>query len=197
MKIKSILSLVAPLVGGILFTALPSLAGPINIALGKTATQSSTTFAGTADRAVDGNTDGNYSSGSVTHTDIDPQSWWQVDLGGMFFVDQINIWNRTDCCNTRLTGFKVSLLDASQVEVWSFDSSVTPNPEATFTPTVGSSGEFVRVQLDNPANLSLAEVQVFGTAAAAVPEPATMALFGVGLLSFGVATRKHRNARNR
>ena len=34
----------------------------------------------TATRAVDGNTDGNFSNGSVTHTQVENQTWWHVDL---------------------------------------------------------------------------------------------------------------------
>jgi hypothetical protein len=38
-----------------------------NVARGKTATQSSTAFGGDASRALDGNTDGDFNAGSVTH----------------------------------------------------------------------------------------------------------------------------------
>src|SRR5436309_11734342 len=31
--------------------------------------------------AVDGNTDGTFFDGSVTHTNQDANAWWQVDLG--------------------------------------------------------------------------------------------------------------------
>ena len=57
---------------------------PTNLAQGRTATQSST-LAGyptdAASAAVDGNTDGNFFDGSVTHTNADTNAWWQVDLG--------------------------------------------------------------------------------------------------------------------
>ena len=53
--------------------------------LGKPATQSTTHGSGaTADRAIDGNTNGNFPSGSCTHTNgakVAPYSWWKVDLG--------------------------------------------------------------------------------------------------------------------
>jgi hypothetical protein len=55
----------------------------VNLALGMPASQSSTRpFSPVgASGAVDGNTDGNFSDGSVTHTNADPNAWWQVDLG--------------------------------------------------------------------------------------------------------------------
>ena len=80
--------------------------GMVNLAQGKTATQSSTLadyvnpWAG---RAVDGNADGNYWNGSVTHTNYDYQAWWQVDLGSIYSLLAIQVWNRTDCCWDRLS----------------------------------------------------------------------------------------------
>src|SRR5262249_11480543 len=56
-----------------------------------------------ASRAVDDNTDGNWYDGSVTHTDIAFQSWWAVDLGSLQHIRQIKIYNRTDCCSSRLS----------------------------------------------------------------------------------------------
>ena len=48
----------------------------LNLAQGKTATQSSTHASGAvASRAVDGNTDGNFGNGSVTHTNNDYHAW--------------------------------------------------------------------------------------------------------------------------
>src|SRR3954452_15332870 len=52
-----------------------------NYALGKPATQSSTGWGGAASRAVDGNTDGNFFDNSVTHTLLEANAWWEVDLG--------------------------------------------------------------------------------------------------------------------
>ena len=66
--------------------SLTNLAGAPNLALGKSATQSSTLpgypFAA-AGAAVDGNTNGNFYAGSVTATNADGNAWWQVDLSGI------------------------------------------------------------------------------------------------------------------
>jgi hypothetical protein len=62
----------------------------INIAYGKPASQSSTHSTATADRPVDGNANGNYWNGSVSHTSISgTNAWWQVDLGDNFNIGQI------------------------------------------------------------------------------------------------------------
>src|SRR6185369_12942796 len=67
-----------------------------NVAAGKPATQSST-FTSAA-LAVDGNTNGDFAAGSVTHTHSDPAPWWEVDLGAQYAVSQVKLFNRTDCC---------------------------------------------------------------------------------------------------
>ncbi len=70
-----------------------------NLALNKSATQSSTlSFQGfpSADLAVDGNTDGNYFNGSVSATENSFQGWWEVDLGQVSTIENIQVYNRTD-----------------------------------------------------------------------------------------------------
>jgi hypothetical protein len=52
-----------------------------NVAQGKPATQSSTAFDSPASHAVDGDTNGGYGAGSLSHTDYNQYAWWQVDLG--------------------------------------------------------------------------------------------------------------------
>ena len=135
---------------------------PTNVALGKPATQSSDPgWGGPPSKAVDGNTNGNYSGDSVTHTNNDAQAWWQVDLGTLQSVQSVKIWNRTDCCGDRLTNFNVILLDASQAVV----SSVNVPGQAGSPTTVPISGaaRYVKVQLVGTNYLSLAEVEVMGT----------------------------------
>src|SRR5258708_34190913 len=79
-----------------------------NLAQGKIATQSSTYMSSAgASNAVDGNTDGNFPDGSVTHTNLDANAWWQVDLGTPAAVSSISIWNRTDCCPDRISDYWV------------------------------------------------------------------------------------------
>ena len=70
--------------------------------------QSSTAAGGIAARALDGNRNGHYPSGSVTHTaDGDPYPWWYMDIGLHRNIDMITIFNRTDCCSGRLAGAKI------------------------------------------------------------------------------------------
>ncbi|MBX3440912.1 MAG: DUF1553 domain-containing protein [Planctomyces sp.] len=93
--------------------------GDENIARGKAASQSSTAFGGPAERAVDGNTDGNYNNNSTTHTATESDPWWEVDLGEAGSIDRIVIWNRTDGgIGGRLDGFRMLLLDESRRARW-------------------------------------------------------------------------------
>lgn len=149
----------------------------VNVAAGKVASQSSLLPGSTAvaGLAVDGNTNGNWSSGSVTHTNLDTNPWWQVDLGASATVSSIVIWNRTDCCASRLGDYWVFVSDTpfgptdnattlqSRPGTWSNHQTSIPSP-ATTIPLANVVGRYVRVQLSGTDYLSLAEVQVMGTA---------------------------------
>ena len=156
--------------------AFPQGGGLTNLALNKAAFQSSTyqgAGGAVASLAVDGNTSGNWLDSSVTATNNDAQAWWQVDLGGMFPVQHVDVWNRTDCCGDRLTNFNVVLLDANQ----SIVSSVNYPSQAGAPTTIQITGtaRYLKVQLVGTNYLSLAEVQVWGTAVSnlALNKPAT------------------------
>src|SRR6185369_7438483 len=91
--------------------ALTNLQGGIsNLALRKAASQSTTlpgTSTAAAASAVDGNTDGSFYGGSVTATDFQTSPWWQVDLGATSTVNSVIVYNRTDCCASRLADYWV------------------------------------------------------------------------------------------
>jgi len=78
--------------------------GTANFALSGTATLSSTYPGGNASKAIDGNTSGAWSGGSVAHSQATTNTeWLTVDLGESQFIDEVRIWNRTDCCTDRLS----------------------------------------------------------------------------------------------
>jgi hypothetical protein len=161
---------------------------PTNLAQGKPATQSSDLFGGVAARAADGNTNGAWGGGSVTHTDSGAQPWWEVDLGAVQQLRTVRVWNRTDCCSNRLSNFYVLVSDApfastslsatlAQAGVSAFH---TPGPAGTsISINVNRTGRYVRVQLAASADyLSLAEVEVSGVAGATpttTPAPTNLA----------------------
>ena len=143
----------------------------VNLALGRSATQSSDGVSASA--AVDGNGDGNYMHGSVSSTNRDPNAWWQVDLGESRSISSIRVWNRSDCCPSRLSHYWVFLSDTpfapsdtpaalrARRDTWSNYQTDFPDPSITID-THGARGRYVRVQLDGTDYLSIAEVEVFG-----------------------------------
>lgn len=132
-----------------------------NVAGGKPASQISVDYSGIASRAVDGNTDGIYDDGSVTHTVAAVGAWWEVDLQQSFVIDRITLFNRTDsCCGFRLSNFSVQILDSNRAVVKQFVTSGGASSQITYS-AAGSRGRYVRVQLNGNEVLSLAEVQVW------------------------------------
>jgi len=141
-----------------------------NVAQGKTSKQSSTSNGGVAGRAVDGNTNGTYSANSVTHTGSNANAWWQVDLGSSYNLNNIVLWNRTDCCANRLANFYV-FVSTSDMSGRSYSSLVNDTTVWRYRVTgqaptklhipANINGRYVRVQLAGTNYLSLAEVQVW------------------------------------
>jgi hypothetical protein len=154
-----------------------------DLALFGSASQSSTYPGGDAAKAIDGNADGNFANGSMSHTatgDLAP--WWQVRLAAAATIDTIVLWNRTDgCCPERLSNFQVSILDESESPVYNevfFDDLTYPDTTVMgFEIEVGGiEGRTVRIDIlgENIAGtmyLSLAEVEVFGTSSKPLSDP--------------------------
>jgi hypothetical protein len=137
---------------------------PVNIALKKPATQSSEN-GGDAGRANDGNSNPNWSRGSVSATRNGPNEFWMVNLQGNFAITGIRITNRADCCSERIVGATVQVLDNAGQVKWSTPITAVAPVYQLPVPN-GIQGSFVRV-LNKPGQvLSMAEVEVFGVAAA-------------------------------
>ena len=106
----------------------------VNVATDGKATQSSTSHDGDPQRAIDGSTSGDYSDGSVTHTGSKANSWWEVDLGREFLIENIKIWNRTDGnYGDRLSGFQLTMMDKDRVTLWKENPAV-PKPALSIAP---------------------------------------------------------------
>jgi len=138
---------------------------------GGTATQSTTAYSGDAGRARDGNTDGGYGNGSVTHTEESlHQPYWDLDLGTTAGISKVQLWNRTDCCSDRLADVHVFVSDkpftstdpavlagTAGVQHRLVSGQLGVSTDVTFN---GSAARYVRVQLDGANALSLAEVKI-------------------------------------
>jgi len=108
--------------------------GEENIAVKGKATQSSlyqnmNEAAWGPQKAIDGNTDGNSRTAGTTHTNMESNPWWEVDLGRDAKVKKVVVWNRTDDnVGPRIAGFRVVLLDEKRTPLWSRTFPDPPNP---------------------------------------------------------------------
>ncbi len=111
------------------------MVGGANRAEGKTTRQSSVGYNGPSKLAVDGNTSGVYTGGSVTHTATEDDPWWEVDLGETLTVDRLDVWNRTDgSVGERLRGAVVSILGADRELIWRTTLASPPAPNSSVMP---------------------------------------------------------------
>jgi len=126
------------------------------------ASQSSTCHGGGANRAIDGNTNGNYYSNSVQHTCNEAQAWFQVDLGAnlVHTINQIVVYNRNDCCMNTLINTEVQILDEQGTVI---DSKPITTSSSIYTFDFDNVvGRFIRVQKTVFGGFTIAEVMVMG-----------------------------------
>lgn len=150
-----------------------------NVAQGRPAAQSSVFSGGTADRAVDGGLNGSFGAGSVSHTELEDNPWWQVDLGRRMRVDFVRIWRRSDCCADQAQNLTVLASDADMsgrsLADLIADPSVAKRSYGASNVTdfidvaLNGTARFLRVQSTVRAYLSIAEFQAFGGVANGAP----------------------------
>ncbi len=156
----------------------------VNLSFGKTAASSENGYGSVAALAVDGNTDGNFFNGSVSDSSgSSAQDYWEVDLGAVGTVQTVNLFNRTDCCGTRLNNFYVLVsktsMDGQTLAQLLSNTAVTStyvantgfvqgnSPQLVTVGIGGVAGRYVRIQLAGENQLALSEVQVMGWPAGA------------------------------
>lgn len=113
-----------------------------NLAYNRTATQSSTTTAGEAEglvfsaaMAVDDDQD---TFSRTACPDADP--WWEVDLDGVYFIRQIILFNRPDCCTEELSNATVHLLqeNGTDTSIGTFTLVRTGGEKEVVTESIGN-----------------------------------------------------------
>ena len=140
-----------------------------NVALGATASQSSTQGPAGPGLAVDGDRNGALAVASLARTNSETNPWWQTDLGRVIDLHSVRLWNRTDCCADRLSELHVFVSQNSPAGrsygdlladngVW---RTYVAGPVGTsLTLPVGAKGRYVRVQLAGSGELALGEVEI-------------------------------------
>ena len=159
-----------PASASFIWTVIPAGTGPLNLALGKPAVDSS---AGNNDpgpgAAVDGNTNCNRYGGSLSSTATEYQPWWRADLGASSAIGKVILYNRTDCCSSNLGNFYVMTSDSplsddlttnlNSPDVRWFHVSASVGSSATIN--FDETGRYLQVQLADTNRLYLAEVRAF------------------------------------
>jgi hypothetical protein len=144
-----------------------------NIALNGIATQSSTYGRGLASIAIDGNTMGTSAwSADLQHTNNENTPWWELDLGGEYSIDALNLFNRTDNLQSRLNNFYVFVSDTpfatgvslddlrNDSDVFEYFFANSAGLEETIS--LNAQGRYLRIQLSGSGILHMAEVEVMG-----------------------------------
>jgi len=102
-----------------------------NIAPKGKATQSSTSSGGDPARANDGNKNGDWKNGSITHTDEENNPWWELDLGRDYDIRKVVVHNRMDEKGKlagRLKDFTLKILDKDRKVMWQKEKVPAPKP---------------------------------------------------------------------
>lgn len=150
-----------------------------------TVVSQSTTLSGSypASNALDGN------AATFTHTDATtPNNWWLYDMGVTKNIDKVEVVNRADCCNARLTGLVLRIQNSNQVTVASTTLvDAGAGQTVTFDAPPGTSGRYIRIGLENGQTngggayeVTVAEVRVIeesssgGTPSLATGKPSCM-----------------------
>ena len=144
-----------------------------NLALGKPSSQSSTYGVGEARYANDGNPSGSSPwTADLQHTQSEANPWWEVNLGSVQQIDQIDIYNRSNGNQNRLNNFYI-LVSATPMTGAASLSELLNNPsiqQIHFPGIAGAQesfvtniqGQYIRVQLGGNGILHMAEVEVKG-----------------------------------
>lgn len=82
--------------------------------------------------------DGNYTLTNFVHSTETSATttpvWWMVDLAGEYDIDVIRLVNRRDCCQERLLGFCIEILDNQRQVVYTSDIIAVVNVAYEFFP---------------------------------------------------------------
>jgi hypothetical protein len=132
-----------------------------NLALFKPARQSTTYASWGPQKGVDGvRTVGGAFGGF--HTDIEANPWWEVDLGAVYRLTQVRLYNTPPYARAATLHLRLSQDDRNWTEVYSnagYPFEVAP----LMIGLNGKQARYVRVQLSERTWLHLDEVEVYGS----------------------------------
>ena len=136
-----------------------------NIAVSGTASQTDDKESySTADKAIDGNTDGIWKIGKANSIAMmlstGPNVFWKVKFSTAKYIDRIVVWNRMDYRTDRIDGLRVQV-DGKLVKTFEWKC---PRQEEYIASEIDKTGREVKLLAPNNAEgtISIAEVEVFG-----------------------------------
>jgi hypothetical protein len=106
--------------------------------------------------------DGQVGDGGA-HTDTRLNAWMMIDLQQPAFVNHVRIFNRVDCCGSRLNNFQIRVGDSSTFS--NNPACVTGEPSFNDVKDFSCvlSGRYVSIQqFHNESNMNLRELEVYG-----------------------------------
>ncbi|XP_044858360.1 uncharacterized protein LOC123362109 isoform X4 [Mauremys mutica] len=122
---------------------------------------------GNPGNAIDGSPSSDYLQGKCSHTDLDINPWWTLDLRAKVQVFRVKITNRGDCCEERLNGAEIRIGSSPErggrtnprcAQIDSMGRGETRSFDCE-----GMQGQYVTVTIPGTEKyLTLCEVQVFG-----------------------------------
>ncbi|XP_075039882.1 uncharacterized protein LOC142099863 isoform X3 [Mixophyes fleayi] len=139
----------------------------VNLAFRGISSQSSTYDKfGASENAIDGSLNTRYMSGHCSHTDLDIEPWWKVDLTQVYNVTKVKITNRGDCCKERINGAEIRIGTSPK-------KGGTRNPRCAKITSMGQGeeqeyicgmvGQYVTVTIPGIATyLTICEMKVYG-----------------------------------
>lgn len=147
-----------------------SAVGPVgttNVALFKPATQSSDYvtglgggFTATAGRAVDGNVDGEFQNGSVSHTATNlVPSWWKLNLEASYQIHEIRFYRRNMNASV-MNGFRLRIFSNGNIVHTYQHPETAPDVVTTITPDSPIVGDEIEVYNADDTT-QIAELEVY------------------------------------
>ncbi len=76
---------------------------------------------------------------TIGHTDNSPKAYVEIDLGRSYKVSKVTVWNRKVCCDGRIVGTQLLVIDQDESTTATFAFTVS-KPEFNILLSQGSAG---------------------------------------------------------
>lgn len=99
----------------------------------------------------------------MVHSAWETSPWWEVELLDSYDINKIIVYNRPDCCSERIDGFRIEIMDGTDV-VYTYNREDTMRDVMTYEINVANIiGDKVRFSLPGQTGyMNFMEVEVYG-----------------------------------